>query len=381
MQTSNRKGQMLSPDFVLGLVIFSIVLIIGFTLWDVSYRRSVWFYDIELMQDKALYASSKLLNTPGVPQDWDTTNVVMVGLKDNESLALDADKILNFRRLGYNNSRELLGIGSFDYYINVTDSSGKQLKIDGVVHGIAAVFASQGGDNVIKDLLQNYDEGWDYYWASGGVVPPNSARYVYQDSNADDLFDALRDNLSSYDTVIVEGANSVSLDAADDTALQNFVYNGGTLIDIQDEDDAEIINHFPNVPDGEATVASDIDGTVVNDDILLPGRDIGDNFTFQTRKYRFDVGNVDKTIVESRGNPGKCLVCSWNYGGGHVYYLPDGSEDSGEPIDGMDMDGIELIFGDNSTASADNVAQVKRLVIVMNGDEVKTGLMRFYVYK
>ncbi len=381
MQISDRKGQMLSPDFVLGFVIFSMVLIIGFTLWDVSYRRSVWFYDIELMQDKALYASSKLINTPGVPQDWDTSNVVMVGLKDNESLALSTDKILGFRRIEYNRSKELLGIGSFDYYINVTDSSDKQLKIDGVVHGVAAVFASQAGDNVIKDLLQNYDEGWDYYWASGGAVPPNYARDVYQDANEDDLFDMLRDNLSSYETVIVEGANSVSLDAADENALQNFIYNGGTLIDIQDQDDAEIIKHFPNVPDGEATVGSDIDGTVVNEDVLLPGRDTGDNFTFQTRKYRFDVGNVDKTIVESRGNPGKCLVCLWNYGNGHVYYMPDASDDSGETIDGMDMDGIEMIFGDNSTYLADNVAQVKRLVIVRSGDNVKTGVMRFNVYK
>lgn len=381
MQTSNRKGQMLSPDFVLGFVIFSMVLIIGLTLWDVSYRRSVWFYDIELMQDKALYASSRLINTPGVPQDWSITNVVMVGLKDNESLALSRDKILGFRRIEYNRSKDLLGIGSFDYYVNVTDSSGKQLKTEGVVHGVAAVFASQAGDNAIKDLLQNYDYAWDYYWVLGGPVPPNNARDAYLDADKDTLFDMMLNNISSYETIIIEGDNDLSPTGLQETALRNFVYDGGTLIDIQDKGDAIIIKHFPNVPDGEATVGSDIDGTVVNEDVLLPGMNSGENITFQTRKYRFDMGSVDKTIVESRDNPGKCLVCLWNYGSGYVYYMPDASDSSGNPINGLDMDGIEMIFGDNRTASADNLAQVKRLVIVRSGDNVKTGIMRFHVYK
>ena len=373
---------MLGPDFVLGFVIFSIILIIGLTLWDVSYRRSVWSYDIELMQDKVLYASSKLVNTPGVPQVWTTADVVMLGLKDNESLALSRDKILGFKRIGYNRSKELLGIGSLDFYINVTDSDDKQMKVDGAVHGAAAVFASQAGDNAVKDLLQNYDEVWDYYWVDSGAVPPSpGARDVYLDADKDTLFDMLINNISSYDTIIIEGDNDISPIGPQETALQNFVYSGGTLIDIQDRDNAVIIKHFPDVPDGEATVASDIDGTVVNEDILLPGRDIGDNFTFQTNKFRFDMGGVDKTVVESRGNPGKCLICLWNYGDGYVYYIPDASEDSGEAIDGMDMDGVEMLFGDNRTDSADTVLQVKRLVIVMNGDNVKTGLMRFYVYK
>ncbi|RLG15862.1 MAG: hypothetical protein DRN71_00035 [Candidatus Nanohalarchaeota archaeon] len=340
------------------------------------------FYDTEQMQKKALYVSDILLNTPGIPPDWNTSNVQMAGFRNVDSSTLDSDKLINFRLLEYNRSKEVLGLRSYDYCINITDPEGMLLKLDGVVTGTAAVFATGTDDNIIKDFLENYQNDWDYYWARPGAVPSNNATHVYQDPNQNDLFDVLIDNISSYNTIIIEGINALTVTAADEVKIQNFVSVGGTFIDIQDDHFAQLIKHFANVPDGESADNSDEIGTAIKKDILLPEKDVGETVTFETAKFRFNMSEVDKAIVESDGHAGYCIVCLWYYGSGKIYYLPDGSKDNTKaPVDGMDFDGIELIYGNDETLQADDVVPIRRLITIAGGQVPKIGLMNLYIYK
>lgn len=377
---TKRKGQTLSPDFILSLAIFSIILVLSFTLWEISYNKSNWLYNNRQMQNKVQYTTDYLLNTEGIPNDWNSSNVVMIGLKKDDSSALDIDKIINFKLLNYTESKRLMGLNAYDFFINITDPENKPLKVDGAITGTAAVFAKQAVDNVIKDLLENYYNNWDYYWAGPGT-PVNNARYVYLNPNEDELFHTLLDNISSYDTLIIEGENSLTITNDDKDRLQDFVSTGGTIIDIQDKNNAQVINHFPNIPDGESAENSDITGTLIKKDLLFPGKNIGEGITFETKKFRFNISQVDKTIVESDGNPGKCLVCLWHYNNGKIYYMPDGSDNTGNPIDGMDMDGIELTFGNNDSTTSDDIVPIKRLILIKQSNSIKTGIMNFYLYK
>ena len=380
-----RKSQVLSPDFIMSIIIFSVILGLGIMLWNTSCEKLTRYDDTEQMQKKVLYVSDILLNTQGVPQNWNTTNVIMVGLKENNTDILDTDKIISFKMLEYNHSKEVLGLGSYEYFINITDPNGGPLKVSGAITGTAAVFARDNNDNIIKQLLENYYDEWDYYWAGPGT-PSHNARTMYNSSDATPpnergLFTMLMSNLSSYDTVIIEAENSFDIDAADKAALKNFVDSGGILIDIKDKKNAQMINHFPGIPDGDAADNSDETGTMIKKDILLVGRDIGETVTFESHKFRFSISDVDKAIVESDGHSGTCVVCLWYYGNGKIYYLPDGSDDSGDPIDGMDMDGIELVFGSNETTQAENIVPVKRFILVRNGQDIQRGIMTLYIYK
>jgi len=381
----SRKSQVLSPDFIMSIIIFSVILGLGIMLWNTSCEKLTRYYDTEQMQKKVLYVSDILLNTQGVPQNWNTTNVIMVGLKENNTGILDTDKIISFKMLEYNHSKEVLGLGSYEYFINITDPNGGPLKVSGAITGTAAVFARDTNDNIIKQLLENYYDEWDYYWAGPGT-PSHNARTMYNSSDATPpnergLFTMLMSNLSSYDTIIIEAENSFDIDAADKAALKNFVDSGGILIDIKDKKNAQMINHFPGIPDGDAADNSDETGTIIKKDILLVGKDVGETITFESHKFRFNMSDVDKAIVESDGHSGTCVVCRWYYGNGKIYYLPDGSDDSGDPIDGMDMDGIELVFGSNETAQAENIVPVKRFILVRNGQEIQRGIMTLYIYK
>lgn len=385
MQTNNKKAQVLTPDFLMGLVIFTAVLFIGVSIWNISYEKSTWLYENKQMQKKALYISNILINTPGIPENWNTSNVIMAGLKKSNEDSLDPEKLINFRLLEYSHSKTVLGLGSYDYYINTTDTNDMPLKIGGAVTGASAVFARDTNDNIIKQLLQDYYGEWDYYWAGPGS-PPNNANTVYYKSDASPptehhLFKMMMANMSSYDTIIIEAENTFNPDATDKAVLKTFVNEGGTLIDIKDKGGADIINHFPNVPIGTNSDASDRIGTIIEKDILLPGKEIGETITFESQAFRFNISEVDKAIAESDGHAGYCIICLWYYGSGKIYYLPDGNDNSGNPIEGMDIDGIELTFGNNDTADADNVVPIRRLITVMDGQTPKIGVMNLYIYK
>ncbi|MCK5698773.1 MAG: hypothetical protein KAH93_02925 [Candidatus Aenigmarchaeota archaeon] len=383
-----RKSQVLSPDFTMSLVIFTAILFLSYTVWNTSQEKSMRFYDTEQMQKKALYVSDMLLNTPGIPPDWNMSNVKMAGFRDVDSSTLDVDKLINFRMLEYNHSKEVLGLGSYDYCINITDPDGMSLKADGVVTGFAAVFARDSNDDVIKSFMENYQYEWDYYWG-GPVAPPNNATTVYDTSDVlpsteHNLFKLMMANMSSYDTIIIEAENTFNPDAADELALKDFVSGGGTLIDLKDKGVGGVVDtigHFPNVPLATNADASDRIGTMIERDILMPGVEVGETITFEAQSFRFNISEVDKAIVESDGHPGYCTVCLWYYGSGKIYFLPDGSDNTGTPIEGLDLDGIELIFGYNGTFQADDVVPIRRLITVTGGQDPKIGLMNLYIYK
>lgn len=375
-----KKGQVLSPDFILSIFIFTAILFLSYTIWNITYEKSVRFYKTEEMQRKAFYISNTLINTPGIPENWNTTDVRMIGLKNAGDDTLDTEKLISFKLLSYSESKSALGTGSYGYNINITDSVNNPLKIGGATKGTSAVFARDTGNNIIKDLMADYYDEWDYYWA-GSITPPNNARQAYNNSVEDDLFDILMVNISSYDTIIIEDQSSLTINNDDRTKLQAFVDGGGTLIDIKDKNNAELINHFPNVPIGDASQLGDLTGIITEKDRLFPSSNPGNTITFNQQGYRFDTIDVDKTIVESIGTPGKCIICLWHYGDGKIYYIQDSNKDgSSSPLDDLDMDGIELSFGDDYTSDATSIVPITRLIMIGDINEVRLGIMHLNIY-
>ncbi|MFH1126991.1 MAG: hypothetical protein ABIG84_00445 [archaeon] len=379
-----KKGQVLSPDFILSIVIFTAILFLSYTIWNISYEKSTRFYKTEEMQRKAFYISNALINTPGVPADWNTSDVMMIGLKNADDDILDTEKILNFKLLSYSDSKALLGVGSYEYYINVTDPHSKPLKVGGAIKGTAAVFARDAGDDIARSLLATYYDIWDYYWGSAIAVPANNARYVYKKgdytpSTQDKLFSVLVSNISAYQTIMLENPQVTAISPADKNAIREFVYEGGTYITTINTGDYDVLEY---VFDDIITPYNNGDnqGTYINKDILLPDSNVGEFIQFQSQGKKFKKTEVDKAIVEDNTDNNYCIVCLWYYGSGKIYYLPDAGIDNNNPIAGLDMDGIEISFGDDAVINSENLVPITRFIMIGDSNEIRPGIMHLYIY-
>ena len=107
-----RKAQVWYTDFMVGVLIFSIVVISYF-----YYVEHTEYSDDALMG--ALVSEAKSLSsyliTEGYPQNWTATNVSVVGLTDG-NYRINEDKLDDFNSWGYEERRGYLHTTK-DYYL------------------------------------------------------------------------------------------------------------------------------------------------------------------------------------------------------------------------------------------------------------------------
>ena len=134
-RSSRKKGQAFSTEFLLAYLIFSLVLILAFYLWNTTTADIIESKNRYEIEDRAVDSAEKLLRTRGIPADWSLSDVESIGLAD-ESRILNPGKVLNFIILmnssnsNYENNRWLLGIGKYDFYFNLTDINGTTMVIN-----------------------------------------------------------------------------------------------------------------------------------------------------------------------------------------------------------------------------------------------------------
>ncbi|NIO19414.1 MAG: hypothetical protein GTN76_01360 [Candidatus Aenigmarchaeota archaeon] len=120
-----RKGQVWSLDFVTSLIIFFLVLVPLFFVWNyvnIQNMEQRTFDDIEVL---ALTTSDSLIRTKGVPENWNSSNVNVIGLADEENI-LNPTKVSEFLSMGninYNLTRNIL-TGKYDFFFGITDLNG-----------------------------------------------------------------------------------------------------------------------------------------------------------------------------------------------------------------------------------------------------------------
>jgi hypothetical protein len=116
-----KRGQISSIDVLVGIILFIFVLV---TL------RGVWLSNLESgysqihsveTQLLATQAIDVLLKTPGYPIDWSSSNVEVLGLAD-KPLVLNEAKVSEFISMSYEDSKSLLGLGSYEYRIDFNNN-------------------------------------------------------------------------------------------------------------------------------------------------------------------------------------------------------------------------------------------------------------------
>lgn len=135
-KSSRKRAQVFSGEFLLAYFIFSLALVTTFYLWNninSDILESERLYD---MEEASVDITEKLVNTGGLPNDWNSAGQILsIGLA-NDSRILDHGKILKFIEImnastsNYEDNKYLLGIGKYDFYLSITDINGSIIRIE-----------------------------------------------------------------------------------------------------------------------------------------------------------------------------------------------------------------------------------------------------------
>jgi hypothetical protein len=145
----DEKAQASSAEFLIGYLIFFLILTMAITLWvgtSTKIERSERLYDFE---EVAAETAEKLVRTRGVPSEWGRENVTVIGLA-GEPRMLEKSKIIEFVRImndssdaihlngncdgisNYECNKERLGIGRFNFYFILKNVTGGIEYVDGI---------------------------------------------------------------------------------------------------------------------------------------------------------------------------------------------------------------------------------------------------------
>ena len=125
-----KKAQISGLDLILALMLFFTVVTLFAVLWDTVHYNVKSSADADII---AIQVANRLLESPGYPQDWNATNVELIGLSSERGV-VDQSKLENLFELitlDYDKVRELLGLGPYQIYINMTYTDGTPVYING----------------------------------------------------------------------------------------------------------------------------------------------------------------------------------------------------------------------------------------------------------
>ncbi|MBI4181581.1 MAG: hypothetical protein HY520_01280 [Candidatus Aenigmarchaeota archaeon] len=113
-----RRGQIWSFDFAVSLTIFLTVLVLVLFFWIYANVQSFDELAQDELQDHAIAVSDILVRSAGVPSGWTNASVEVIGLASQDKV-LDPRKVRELALMDYNQTRRLLGIGRYDFQLEI----------------------------------------------------------------------------------------------------------------------------------------------------------------------------------------------------------------------------------------------------------------------
>ncbi len=115
------KAELFSSDFVIGLSIFLTAICI-FGIFYTSLQNDIIDYEIRNeIQGKAINIADLLVTSSGDPKYWNSTNVNVLGLYDDGLINLT--KFEELKNIDYYTAKRFLGVGGYDFYIELKNAS------------------------------------------------------------------------------------------------------------------------------------------------------------------------------------------------------------------------------------------------------------------
>ena len=137
--TMKRKGQALASDFTVSIALFLFLVVGSAIIWNNTVDKYAMFKENQLMQEKVFSISDALIRTQGYPPEWNSTNVMLIGLSEGGSHMLNKSKLEAFKDVDYALAKNIWGISGYEYYAKFTDSEGDLISLDGIAleYGLA----------------------------------------------------------------------------------------------------------------------------------------------------------------------------------------------------------------------------------------------------
>lgn len=114
------KGQIISVDLIVSVVIFISVFAVCLLVSVRSLEELRDSYESSILNKKVQRISEILVRTQGLPQDWNETSATSIGLAESEFI-LNYTKILRLKNMQASRVRSLLGLGEYDFFVNITN--------------------------------------------------------------------------------------------------------------------------------------------------------------------------------------------------------------------------------------------------------------------
>ncbi|MEM0473379.1 MAG: hypothetical protein QXF88_01500 [Candidatus Aenigmatarchaeota archaeon] len=118
------KAQVISSDFMLASVIFILIVSIIYLYWNNLSHKINEERRITGMIDAAFLASNSLLSD-GMPEYWNETNVVDIGLQNDHRI--NSTKLQMIDMMGYDKVKEMLGLNYYEFYFRIYDKSNQTI--------------------------------------------------------------------------------------------------------------------------------------------------------------------------------------------------------------------------------------------------------------
>jgi len=117
------KGQINTVDLIVSLMIFIMVLTIGLTVWNTSYAR---INDLEATRnahENAYFVTNELVKGPGAPTNWNSSNVIQIGLADKQNV-VTFSKWNELHKFANTTISAQLGVTTYNAYLVLKRTDG-----------------------------------------------------------------------------------------------------------------------------------------------------------------------------------------------------------------------------------------------------------------
>lgn len=309
---TTRKGQALFGDFILSIVIFVSLLVLIFVSFNTFENQ------IAIASNRIDYAtftketSDVLFSFPGSPSNWSAANVNVVGLGEVNTNAISAGKVLSLFDIDYSTNKQNFSLGSYEF--NLTFYEEDSIFYSGIAQNKVALFVTSA--SAAFAMVNGSNLTWDLYGANSTDLGASTAQIKrYGDKSA--VLNLLIDNLTQYNTVIIENGNDVTVN---DSEVVDFLNNGGTLVYT-----GNASNSFVSNLGASFATSQNENGQIINFSYVLRNFNYTPVFSNTFYYATFNSNNINvsgfKMIISREFNSNQCLACHWKYGAGSVYFF------------------------------------------------------------
>ncbi len=125
------KGQVVTTDLIFAVVIAMTIMVVINSEWG-TMLKSVGDSDSRMAVEKAAYlTTSYLIDGPGQPQNWNSSNVTIIGLTSNLDV-IDQRKFIELMKIDNHTLPVMLGIPEYNVFINLTKTDDTTINSTGL---------------------------------------------------------------------------------------------------------------------------------------------------------------------------------------------------------------------------------------------------------